>query len=120
MRKKFLNTECRFSRTERGKDGRLLLYYDLSNVWHIPTEFHRGVLKNGNKLPSELIHKMIQYSSNEGDLISDFFLGNFTTAYAAQELNRRVTGFEINPNAFRYHVEGIDPTTGQARSEQHE
>ena len=39
---------------------------------------------------------MIQYSSNEGDLVADFFLGGFSTARAAIGLNRRAVGFEIS------------------------
>lgn len=103
------NLNCRFTEDQKDEQGRSLLYQDLSNLWLIPTEYHRGKPKNNNKLPDELIRKMIQYSSSEGDLVCDFFLGNFTTAYVAQELNRRVTGFEINPHAFRYHVDGIFP-----------
>lgn len=114
------NENCRFTHDHKDLNGRSLLYYDLRNIWQIPTEYRLGKFKNTNKLPTELIRKMIQYSSNKGDLVCDFFLGNFTTAYMAQDLNRRVTGFEINPNAFDYHVNGIDPSTGQARSEQHE
>jgi site-specific DNA-methyltransferase (adenine-specific) len=39
---------------------------------------------------------MIQYSSNEGDLVGDFFLGGFSTAKVAIGLNRRAIGFEIS------------------------
>ena len=64
------NTTCRFSST---KD----MYKDLQSVWTINKEYHPGKVKNINKLPEELVKKMIQYSSNEGDLVCDFFLGNF-------------------------------------------
>ena len=57
-------------------------------------------MKNINKLPEELVKKMIQYSSNEGDLVCDFFLGNFTTAVVSKKLNRVPMGFELNKHAF--------------------
>ena len=53
----------------------------------------------------ELIIKILQYSSNEGDLVADFFLGGFNTAKAAVALNRRITGFEINRRAFDFHIQ---------------
>ena len=44
---------------------------------------------------------MMQYSSNEGDLVCDLFLGGFSTARVAIGLRRKVTGFEISENIFR-------------------
>ena len=57
-----------------------------------------------NKLPEELVKKMVQYSSNEGDVVCDFFMGNFTTKKVCRELNRHCIGFEININAFAGEV----------------
>ena len=34
-------------------------------------------------------------------------MGNFTTAYAALSLGRKVVGFETNKNAFDYHIDKI-------------
>ena len=60
-------------------------------------------IKNVNKLPEGLIQKLILYSSNPGDIVCDFFMGNFTTAYAAIKLGRYPIGFELNKNAFQHH-----------------
>lgn len=96
--------ECRFKADERDGKGGSLLYRDLEDVWTIPREYRRGERKNVNKLPDELVRKMIQYATKEGDTVCDFFMGNFTTAYVAHELNRNVIGFELNKNSFDYHV----------------
>ena len=48
---------------------------------------------------------MMQYSSNEGDLVCDLFLGGFSTAKVAIGLNRRATGFEISPSMFDTKIE---------------
>lgn len=96
--------ECRFKSGEKSKDGNSLLYADMEDVWDIKREFHRGKKKNPNKLPDELVKKMIQYATEEGDTVCDFFMGNFTTAYVAHGLNRKVIGFELNSEAFNYHV----------------
>ena len=43
----------------------------------------------------ELIRKIILYSSDPGDVVGDFFLGNFTTAIEARLLGREPIGFEV-------------------------
>ena len=47
----------------------------------------------------------MQYSSNENDLICDFFLGSFSTAKVAIGLNRQAIGFEKSKIAFDYQSE---------------
>jgi len=93
------NTYCRYP-CRNVEDKNSLLYNDLQSVWMINKEYHAGQVKNKNKLPEELIKKMIAYSSNENDVVCDFFLGNFTTAIAAKKMNRIPYGFELNSNAF--------------------
>lgn len=46
--------------------------------------------------PLEIIKTLINNSSNESDIVADFFLGSGTTCVAAKELNRRYIGFEID------------------------
>lgn len=102
--KRTFNTECRFHAQARGPNGEALNYRDREDVWTINREYHPGRVKNSNKLPDELVRKMIQYSSEPGDVVCDFFMGNFTTAYVALALNRHVRGFEINKTAFDHHI----------------
>lgn len=61
------------------------------------------------------MEKLIEYSSNEGDIVCDFFMGEFTTAYAARKLGRRVVGFELNTTAFSCH----EPILKQLEQEGH-
>lgn len=49
--------------------------------------------------PKELINRIIQTFSNEGDVIADFFCGSGTTGEVAKELNRQYILCDINPNA---------------------
>ena len=46
--------------------------------------------------PKELIAKFIKASSNEGNLVADFYAGSFTTAEVCKELNRNFIGCDIN------------------------
>jgi site-specific DNA-methyltransferase (adenine-specific) len=98
------NNHARFGPDERGQDGGSLNYRDREDVWIINREYKHGEIKNKNELPMELIIKMIQYSSNEGDKVADFFLGGFSTAKAAIGMNRRITGFEINRKSYYHHI----------------
>lgn len=102
------NTESRFGLGEKNGDGGSLNNTDREDVWQINREYKPGVVKNKNELPPDLLAKMIQYSSNEGDLVCDFFLGGFSTAKAAIGLNRRATGFEISPAMFDTRIGGIE------------
>lgn len=94
------NLESRFGVTEKALDNGSLNYQDREDVWIINREYKPGQVKNKNELPTALLTKMIQYSSNEGDLVCDMFLGGFSTAKVAIGLNRRAIGFEISPSMF--------------------
>lgn len=98
--KRTFNTECRISLAEKDENGGSLNYQDREDVWIINREYKPGKVKNKNELPTALLSKIIQYSSNEGDLVCDLFLGGFSTAKTAIGLLRRATGFEISPVMF--------------------
>ncbi|WP_281998846.1 site-specific DNA-methyltransferase [Priestia flexa] len=51
------------------------------------------VLNNGKK-PERLLKNIIECSTNEGDVVMDFFLGSGTTAAVAHKMNRRYIGIE--------------------------
>ena len=50
------------------------------DVWVINREYWKGRKKTPTKLPSELVKKILCYSSNPGDLVLDPFLGSGTVA----------------------------------------
>lgn len=49
--------------------------------------------------PKELLQKIIKASSNEGDIVADFFMGSGTSVVVAKELGRNYIGCDINPRA---------------------
>ena len=101
------NTYSRYGYGEKDEHNNSLNYQDREDVWLINREYKPGEIKNKNELPIELVVKIMQYSSNEGDLVADFFLGGFSTAKVAIGLNRRVAGFEINKKSFQHHAHEI-------------
>jgi site-specific DNA-methyltransferase (adenine-specific) len=104
------NTFCRYGAKDRSESGGSLNYRDREDVFLINREYQPGQQKNENKLPSYLVEKLIEYSSDVGDVVGDFFLGNFTTAIAAKKLGRKPVGFEINSNHFAEHLAKLDVT----------
>jgi site-specific DNA-methyltransferase (adenine-specific) len=101
------NTFSRYGPDEKDNESGSLNYQDREDVWFINREYKPGEIRNKNELPIKLITKIIQYSSIEGDVVCDFFLGGFSTAKVALGLNRRIIGFELNQKAFNYHVNEI-------------
>jgi len=49
--------------------------------------------------PKELIKRFVLASTNEGDVVADYYLGSGTTAKVCQELNRNFIGCDLNPKA---------------------
>jgi len=111
------NTYCRFSSQEKDQANGSLNYQDLQDVFNIDEdnlfedledvfvvnkEYSPKEKKNKNKLPDALIEKLVLYSSNAGDVVCDFFLGNFTTAMVSKRLGRIPVGFELNPESFEH------------------
>jgi site-specific DNA-methyltransferase (adenine-specific) len=101
------NTYTRYGALEKSANGGRLNYQDREDVWVINREYKPGQVKNKNELPTALLSKMIRYSSNEGDLICDLFLGSFSTARVAIGLSRFATGFEISRKAYEYQLKEI-------------
>ena len=72
-----------------------------TNVWDdIPSGLK---VKKASDYPTEkhrkIIERCVLASSNEGDVVADYYLGSGTTAVVCKELNRNFIGCDINPKA---------------------
>jgi site-specific DNA-methyltransferase (adenine-specific) len=85
----------RFSKKQRTTEGRSLHYKDKEDVWDIKREYWTGDQKTPTKLPAELLKKILQYSSREGDVVFDPFLGSGQVAMISKQMGRNYLGFEI-------------------------
>ena len=94
-RKRRFYPYARFAKTARDGDGRSLHYRDKEDVWTIKREYWHGDRKTPTKLPRELIEKILEYSSKQGDLVLDPFLGSGQVAVVSKMLGRKYIGFEI-------------------------
>lgn len=79
-------------------DGKRVIVKEIGSLWtDIKTtgiSSEGGVkLKNGKK-PERLIERVLEMSSDPGDLVLDFHLGSGTTAAVAHKIGRRYIGVE--------------------------
>jgi len=79
-------------------DGELVTAEPLTNFWDdIPFQ---GIAKEGDvilrkgKKPEHLIKRIIEFSTDPGDIVLDFFLGSGSTAAVAHKLKRQYIGIE--------------------------
>jgi len=77
------------------------------DVWVINREYWTGKRKTPTKLPLALVKKILTFSSREGDLVLDPFLGSGTVAAAAKEMGRHYLGFEIVPAYYEMAKERV-------------
>ena len=106
-KRKFFNS-VRFGGDEQAEGGGSLRYRDLEDVWVIPREYWHGDKKTPTKLPSALIEKILAYTSKEGDVVMDPFLGSGQVAVVAKMLKRKYIGFEIVKEYFEFAQERLE------------
>jgi DNA modification methylase len=73
----------------------------MTDVWDIPNinNMAKERVDYSTQKPKELIRRFVLASTNEGDVVADYYLGSGTTAKVCQELNRKFIGCDINPKA---------------------
>ena len=94
---------------ERVVNGKTYTYYEdkgkIPNDWWIdiqPLTGRHGRHEKENyqtQKPSKLMERIILASSNEGDLVADFFCGSGSFIKKAFELGRRCIGCDVSPKA---------------------
>ena len=96
-RKRYFAPYCRFDKDAKTTEGGSSHYRDKEDVWSINREYWNGAIKTPTKLPAALIEKILAYSSKEGDLVMDPFLGSGQVAVVSKMKNRNYIGFELVP-----------------------
>jgi site-specific DNA-methyltransferase (adenine-specific) len=92
-------------------------YRDMEDVWYIPREYWNGDVKTPTKLPAALIQKILAYSSVEGDVVLDPFLGSGQVAVVAQAMNRHYIGFEIVPEYYHFALRRLQERVYRIKAE---
>lgn len=109
---------ARYGKKEKDMDGGSLHYKDKEDVWLIKREYWTGDQKTPTKLPRELIEKILLYSSKEGEIVLDPFLGSGQVAVVSKMLNRGYIGFEIIKEYFEFARERLEKDTYRIKKEE--
>jgi len=90
---------------ESKKDYKMYLKkQNINDVWNDIGIVQGNSIENtgyATQKPKALIERIIKASSNEGDLVADFYAGSFTTAEVCRDLNRRFIGCDISEKAVK-------------------
>jgi len=87
----FLKDTCRVDKNSIYKQIRLgTLWTDIS--WN-EVQAEGSLLINGQK-PERLLHRIIDMTTDEGDIVLDYFLGSGTTCAVAHKMGRQYIGIE--------------------------
>lgn len=108
---------ARYPKEARYENGKSMHYEDKEDVWVINREYWNGDQKTPTKLPSELIKKILSYSSEEGDIVLDPFLGSGQVAVVSKMLKRKYIGFEIVEEYYKFAKERLDNNTYRIKQE---
>jgi len=112
-KKRKFDNNARYNSKDRTENGGSMRYRDMEDVWVINREYWHGDKKTPTKLPAELIKKILFYTSDEGDVVLDPFLGSGQTAVVSHLNNRRYVGFEVVKDYFDFAKERLE--SGQYR-----
>jgi site-specific DNA-methyltransferase (adenine-specific) len=93
---------ARYGKDAHDTSGHSLHYQDKQDVWTIQREYWQGDYKTPTKLPAEIIRKILAYSSVEGDLVCDPFLGSGQVAVVSKEMKRHYIGFELSREYYEF------------------
>ena len=99
---------CRYDQHAKTEDGGSAHYRDKEDVWEIKREYWKGMVKTPTKLPAELIEKILDYSSQKGDVVLDPFLGSGQVAVVSKMKERHYIGFEIVREYYEFARERLE------------
>lgn len=102
----------------RGDTGKIVYADEGQNEDDVWTYYKTDKLRTLNSMskertgyntqkPKELLERIIKMSTDEGDIIADFFCGSGTTGIVAKELCRKYIMCDINPRAIEISEERL-------------
>ena len=110
--KNYIKHKYGFSNLETGEDENGFYYLTtMQDVWNVPIirtvkdKVDKERLGYNTQKPKALIERIIKASSNEGDLVADFYSGSFTTAEVCKDLKRNFIGCDISEKAVSIGLE---------------
>jgi DNA modification methylase len=86
------------------KDG-----YEQTNIWRLPPSYSK---EHPAVFPAELVQRVIQYYSFEGDVVLDPFAGTGTVGKVATSLGRKFALVEMDPNYIKLILRNAEKWLG--------
>lgn len=95
-----------YSNKLKSIDGEMVTGEPLTTLWDdlLSNNLHNegGVAFPKGKKPESLIKRVLEISTNRGDIVLDSFLGSGTTAAVAHKMGRRWIGIEMGIQAYSH------------------
>ena len=93
----------------------------ISDIWDdvLPNDLHNegGVVFKKGKKPERLLYRIMQLTTNEGDIVLDYHLGSGTTAAVAMKCKRRFVGVEQMNYGENDSLQRLKNTVGKRNGE---
>ncbi|MCM1532387.1 MAG: site-specific DNA-methyltransferase [Ruminococcus flavefaciens] len=83
-----------------------------NDIWYFPRVTGEKQIHQNQK-PTDLISRIISQHTEPGDLILDAFMGSFSTAVAAYNLQRDFVGFETDEEYFNKGLKRLEAVKNQ-------
>lgn len=87
--------------------------YPIGDIWSDIFSFTQSEMRvsesfsfTSSQKPENLMRRIIQSTTNQGDIVMDFFSGSGTTLAVAQKLNRRWIGVEMGEHFNEFYYDG--------------
>ncbi len=115
-----LNVDERGRPYKNTRAGRLYFHPDgpaMTDVWELPFLSTVSCERTGypTQKPLALLERIIEASTDEGDVVGDFFCGSGTALVAAERLNRRWLGCDSSASAVRLAARRLNESDRAAK-----
>jgi site-specific DNA-methyltransferase (adenine-specific)/adenine-specific DNA-methyltransferase len=89
------------------------------DVWDISYVHPSGAERTDypTQKPEELLERIIRASTNEGDVVADFFMGSGTTQAVAQKMGRKWLGCDINLGSIQTATKRLNQSIEEQQKE---
>ena len=107
-----------YFKDEKGDEYCLVCQTDVFNdIGIISTHNKTERLGYPTQKPEKLLERIILASSNEGDVVADFFMGGGTTIAVANKLNRKFIGSDINYRSLQITQKRLEDLNKQVKND---
>lgn len=119
QQKRVWDPDSKTLKQARDEDGNLLYYEDtertIDDVWRLPYLMPADQTEKlgfPTQKPEKVVERIVESSTQDGDIVLDCFAGSGTTAAVAQRLGRRWIGCDINKGAIQTTAKRVQDLMG--------